>query len=403
MKKVVLVLAFVLVAWGGYHLFSQEKHEVTVTNIAVPLTVLEGDRFVPSLALDDLELTEEGIPQKVLALYLISPAGVEKMGAEQEFSPPLSRNYFLLFQITEYNPKLAEAINLLFQQGIRPGDRLILHTPRQNYALSSQALASRPSHDLAKEMNDLLKKDTKIGAGQYNSLLNDLKRMARDISGTGRMEVEDSDALTSASGLEVLLSRYKETLGQMERERLMDEKKILGFAGQLKNVEGQKNVFFIYQREFRPEIQHGVVNKMISSYQDRPDILASVQELFLIYARDTSLNPDRVKKAFSDAGISLYFIFMNKEPQNAGGITMREQSEDVFRVFSEVAQATGGTVDTSQNPAVGFQRALERSRAYYLLYYSPENYRKDGQFKTITVRAKNPNYKILHRLGYYAN
>jgi len=401
MRKAVLV--FVMAGWGTLLVFPQEKHEVTVTNIAVPLTVFEGNQFVSSLSLEDLELTEEGVPQKVLALYLINPTGVEKKGSEQDFNLSLRRNYFLLFQITEYNPKLAEAIDFLFQQAIRPGDNVIIQTPRQNYALSAQALASKPRNELAEEMNNLLKKDIKIGTGQYNSLLNDLKRMAREISGLGHMEVEESDSITASSGLEFMLQRYKETVSQMEQQRLIDEKKILGFAGQLRNIEGQKNVFFVYQREFRPEIQQSVVNRMVASYQDRPDILASIQELFMLYSRDVSLNPDRIKKAFSDAGISLYFIFMNKEPQNAAGITMQEQSEDVFNVFSQVAQATGGTVDTSQNPAAGFQHALERSKNYYVLYYSPENYKKDGQFKNITVRVKNPDYKVLHRMGYYAN
>ena len=401
MRKAVLV--FALAGWGALLAFSQETHEVTVTNIAVPLTVFEGNQFVSSLSLEDLELTEEGVPQKVLALYLINPTGVEKKGSEQDFNLSLRRNYFLLFQITEYNPKLAEAIDFLFQQAIRPGDNVIIQTPRQNYALSAQALASKPRNELAEEMNNLLKKDIKIGTGQYNSLLNDLKRMAREISGLGHMEVEESDSITASSGLEFMLQRYKDTVSQMEQQRLIDEKKILGFAGQLRNIEGQKNVFFVYQREFRPEIQQSVVNRMVASYQDRPDILASIQELFMLYSRDVSLNPDRIKKAFSDAGISLYFIFMNKEPQNAAGITMQEQSEDVFNVFSQVAQATGGTVDTSQNPAAGFQHALERSKNYYLLYYSPENYKKDGQFKNITVRVKNPDYTVLHRMGYYAN
>jgi len=400
MRKAVMV--FALAGWGALLAFSQEKHEVTVTNIAVPLTVFEGDQFVSSLSLEDLELTEEGVPQKVLALYLINPTGVEKKGSEQDFNLSLRRNYFLLFQITEYNPKLAEAIDFLFQQAIRPGDNVIIQTPRQNYALSAQALASKPRNVLAEEMNNLLKKDVKIGTGQYNSLLNDLKRMAREISGLDHMEVEESDSITASSGLEFMLQRYKDTVSQMEQQRLIDEKKILGFAGQLRNIEGQKNVFFVYQREFRPEIQQSVVNRMVASYQDRPDILASIQELFMLYSRDVSLNPDRIKKAFSDAGLSLYFIFMNKEPQNAAGITMQEQSEDVFNVFSQVAQATGGTVDTSQNPAAGFRHALERSKNYYLLYYSPENYKKDGQFKNITVRVKNPAYTVLHRMGYYA-
>ena len=401
MKKIGLFL--LLAGCTAPLLFSQEKHEVTVTNIAVPLSVYDGDRFVTDLALDDLELSEDGVPQKVQALYLVNPEDIEKIGAEQDFQPSIRRNYFLLFQITEYNPKLAEAIDFLFDQAIRPGDNVIIHTPRQNYALSPQALATKPRTKLAEEMNNLLKKDVKIGTSQYNSLLNDLKRISREISGLGHMEVETGDSLTASTGIEFMLTHYKETVNQMEQQRLMDEKKILGFAAQLRNIEGQKNVFFIYQREFRPEIQQSVVNRMIASYQDRPDILASIRDLFMLYTRDVSLNPDRIKKAFSDAGISLYFIFMNKEPQDAAGITMREQSEDVFKVFSQVAQATGGTVDTSQNPAAGFEQALERSKHYYLLYYSPENYQKDGRFKTITVRVKNPNYAVHHRLGYYAN
>jgi hypothetical protein len=81
---------------------------------------------------------------------------------------------------------------------------------------------------------------------------------------------------------------------------------------------------------------------------------------------------------------------------------MREQSEDVFRAFSQVAQATGGTVDTSQNPVAGFQNAVKNAETFYLLYYSPEDYKKDRQFKSITVRVKRPNCSVFHRMGYFA-
>ena len=81
---------------------------------------------------------------------------------------------------------------------------------------------------------------------------------------------------------------------------------------------------------------------------------------------------------------------------------MREQSEDVFDVFSEMANATGGTVTTSQNPAAGFINTAGKFESHYLLYYSPENYREDGQFKTIQLKVKDKNYKINHRIGYYA-
>jgi VWFA-related protein len=93
---------------------------------------------------------------------------------------------------------------------------------------------------------------------------------------------------------------------------------------------------------------------------------------------------------------------MNKIPQTISGVHMREQSEDIFKVLSTAAKATGGSVDTSQDPGSGFKNALAKSDDYYLLYYSPKNYMRDGQFKSIEVKVKNTKYKVFHRNGYFA-
>jgi len=47
--------------------------------------------------------------------------------------------------------------------------------------------------------------------------------------------------------------------------------------------------------------------------------------------------------------------------------------------------------------------AVEASENYYLLYYSPRPYVKDGKFREISVRVKNKDYRVVHRLGYYAD
>ena len=82
---------------------------------------------------------------------------------------------------------------------------------------------------------------------------------------------------------------------------------------------------------------------------------------------------------------------------------MQEQSEDTFELFSEVAASTGGIADSGQNLAAAFEHSANISAEYYLLYYSPENYRKDGTFKTIEVKVRGKDYKIFHRLGYIAD
>jgi len=306
--------------------------------------------------------------------------------------------------MTDYTPKLAELIDYLFHQVLLPGDTLLLQTPMKNYSLSLQALMGKSRKTLAEEMNDLLKKDIKAGNKEYQTLFKDLKRIVTGIAGTNPMaNMEEETPTAFQGGLEFLLNRYRETLRQMDQQRLLDEKKIIRFAYALKRVEGQKQVFFLYQREFRPEISPVVLNTLLSIYQDNPAVMADVQELFQFYARDVSINEELLKKAFADSLINFNFLFMNKEPDYASGILMREQSEDVFRAFSKIAQATGGYVDTSQNPAIAFKNAIDNASAYYLLYYSPENYQKDNQFKSIKVNAKNPSYIVQHRLGYFAN
>jgi hypothetical protein len=81
---------------------------------------------------------------------------------------------------------------------------------------------------------------------------------------------------------------------------------------------------------------------------------------------------------------------------------MREQSEDTFPVFVEIARATGGTSDSASNPAAGFKRAADTSGDYYILSYIPENAARDGAFRTVEVKVGREAAKVANPLGYYA-
>jgi len=189
----------------------------------------------------------------------------------------------------------------------------------------------------------------------------------------------------------------------MESLRIVDEKMLIQFANILKKQEGENIVFFFYQREFRPEIKPNILNRMMSINQDNPNVMGDLQDLFQAYHREIQYDTNKIRQAFADSSLLFNFIFTHKTPEIVSGIYMREQSEDVFSTLSEAAKATGGIVDSSQNPAVGFKNALDTSQYYYLLYYSPKNYIKEGKFKHITVKLKNKDYRITHRAGYYAN
>jgi hypothetical protein len=259
---------------------------------------------------------------------------------------------------------------------------------------------------MAKELNTLIRKDTLIGSGQYRTLIKELKGIARRISSivggiSGISSDYEPDQVASELG-QYFLPRYRQALEQLDKLRVMDEKQFFRFAAQLKRSEGQKNVFFFYQREFRPDLHPRVVDQLMSEFQDQPNIRGSLQDLMLFYSRTPEMNIEGLKKAFADSSVLFNFIYMHQEPQNTRGIRMTEQSEDVFSTFTQIAEATGGITDSSQNPAAAFKAASEIAESYYLLYYSPENYRKDGKYRNIEVKVKNKDCKITHRQGYFA-
>ena len=395
MKKTIILLVFFFVTLT---LSSQiEQHQVTVRNVVVPVRVYDKNNFVDSFTIDDFELYEDGILQKIDALHLTDKTQLSRTEGAKGFIPQVSRNYYLLFQLIDYNPKLKEAIDYFFSEVMLPEDNLTIMTPLENYTLPSNALEKYSREEISKEMHEILRKDVKIGSSNYRSVFRDLKRIAQSMSGSG------DDPLESAFSLEFLLPRYRESLQNMEKLRVVDEKLFLMFAQQLKRLSGQKNVFFFYQREFRPEISGSVYNLIQSAYQDKPDVLAQITELFAFYHRESAWDTNRIKQAFADSSIDFYFLFMDKRPESAVGITMREQSEDVFSTFLEVTKATGGLIRTSQNPAAGFKDAVNSSERCYFLFYSPKDYQQDGEFKKIEVRIKNKDYTIKHRTGYYAN
>jgi hypothetical protein len=118
------------------------------------------------------------------------------------------------------------------------------------------------------------------------------------------------------------------------------------------------------------------------------------------YTRNISQNTQKMRESFADSTAHFNLIFMNKTPEQIARIVMREQSEDIFKAFSAVAQATGGIVSTSQNPAAGMEAALENSNKYYLLYFTPLSEAKAGMFRNLKIRVKDRGYSISHRQGY---
>jgi len=420
MKKILFLAALTFLSLS---LFSQQSSQQSfieqslVVNVEVPVRVFNGSKFIDNLTIKDFEVFEDGIPQKIEAVYLVKKRTIERSDEKKRFSPETSRSFFLFFEVSDYMPKLGSALDYLFQDVILPGDELFIVTPIKTYRLKERALIAKSSNEISSEIKGLLRKDALAGNSEYRSAVKDLAGLAKSLSAA--MESGTLDSLTGGSvtpkqtdsysqdysGLDFdeQLILYESLLNKLEILRKVDQLRLLDFANFLKNREGQKYVFLFHQREFIPQIESRILNQFINMYQSRMDVIQSITGIFDLYKRDISFDVNQVKQVFADSSISIHFLFITKPPKNIFGLQMQEHSEDIYSAFKEMALATGGFTESSANPSLAFKRAVEASENYYLLYYSPKNYAGEGKFREIKVRVKGKDYRVIHRAGYFDN
>jgi hypothetical protein len=390
----------------------QITEESTVINIEVPVRVFKDGNFVENLTIEDFEIFEEGIPQKIEAVYLVKKKTVERSEEKRRFAPATSRTFFLFFEISEYTSKIGEAIDYFHEHVIVPGDNLIIVTPMETYMMRSRAIEYQTRQEISRQLKDLLRKETMVGNAEYRGCVQDLIGLSKSLStaevdelGTSSQQMDEFvSGAYDWMPLEKQLMKYQTVLDRLEKLRRVDQKKLLDFAEILRNRDGQKYVFLIYQREYIPQIEPNILNKFIAEYQDQPHILRGLYRMVETSHRNISFDVELVKKAFADSSISIHFLFLTPPIKHINGVYFQERSEDIYGAFREMAEATGGFIESSANAVASLKQAVDASENYYLLYYSPLKYEKDGKFKEISIQIKKgKDYKIIHRQGYYAN
>lgn len=412
MKKTYVVICILLLSFS---VFSQEiQEESIVINIEVPVRVFKGDAFVGDLSIDDFEVFEDGIPQKIEAVYLIKKRTVERSEEKKRFTPDTQRNFYLFFEITDYDPKLEQALEFFIHNVLVQRDNLVVVTPMKTYRMKSNTFEIMPREKVVEQLVAIIRKDALVGSSEYKSAIKECASCARALQSailpTAR-EGEAGDIIIDDTGgeefrgmaLEEQVMMYTTLLTKLETLRRVSQDKLLGFADSLKEKEGQKYVFMFYQKEFIPMIDPKILDQALSSYQDSPTIVNDLTTISNFYRRDISFNVDAVKQAYADSSISIHFLFITKPPANTYGVHFEEHSEDIFSAFNEMANATGGFTESSFNPDFLMRKAVDASENYYLLYYSPKEYKTDGKFREIKVNVKRPGHRVSHRAGYFAN
>lgn len=382
------IFFFMALALCLFAVAQQITHEASVINIEVPVRVFDGTKFIDHLTIDDFEVYEDGRLQDVLAVYLIRKTTVERKTEKAErttekakatVAPDVSRNFILLFNVTDYLKKIDEALDYFFNNVLQPGDTVRAVTPLKTYSLNKKALDGAPRQEIKDRLKGILRKDIIAAGSDYRSFYQQIETIA---------ENEDLPG-------DLRHSMCMELLGKMKELNCVDEPTLLEIADNMKRIEGQKIVFLFYQKEALPI----------------PPFMKDDQMSLIQLKKDISFDVEPIKRAFSDSSITINFIFLTNKPSNEDNIhrvaistmTMQDNSSEIFKAFTVLAKTTGGLTESGANAASSFKRAVDASENYYLLYYHPAGYKKDGKFKEIEIKVKNRNYTLTHRAGYVAD
>jgi VWFA-related protein len=389
------------------------QHETKTVNIEIPVRVFKGAAFVDTLRLDDFEVWDNGKPQKLEAVYLVKKTNIERREEATAFAPRMARHFTLIFEMSEFDPRLDEGLEFFMNNVLIPGDDLVVVTPMKTYRMRAEASFGQERSQILKRLVGLVRNDILIGNSEYRSLLEDLKAIAKSlaasITGSGSSSGNvPRDALAnegkfSGGSFEEQLQNYASCLSRFEALRQVDEKKFLEFARFLSTIEGQKDVFLFYQREFVPNLDPKIMNQFLGLYNDKVDVVLNVMNLFDFSKRDVTFDVGAVKRAFADSSTAIHFLFLTSQAEAAPGIVMEERTEDVFEPFREMARATGGFSEVSGNFEFIMKSAAAALENYYLLYYTPVGYKADGSFHELTVKVKSGGYRLAHRSGYIAD
>jgi len=411
MKKLCVLMCLVLPIISA---FSQEIQEQSfVVNIEVPVRVFRGDTFAGDLSIDDFEVLEDGIPQKIEAVYLINKRNVERSEEKKRFTPETRRNFYLFFEITAYDPRIELGIKYFIQNVLVPSDNLMIVTPMKTYRMKSKTFEMMPKDKVVKQLVGIIRKDAMVGSSEYKSIIDDIAGVASSLSAalnpttkgeTDITALDDTGSdMTRGMSIEEQIEMYSVLLSKLDSIRRVDQKKLLNFADYLKDSVGQKHVFMFYQKEFIPQIEPKILDQTMSELNDRPDIVHKLTEVMSLYRREVTFDVTTVQQAFADSSIAIHFLFLTNPPQQKYGVHFEEHSEDIFSAFTQMSSATGGFSESSMNPDFLMRKAVEASENYYLLYYSPSEYKSDGKFREIKVRVKRQGHQVSHRAGYFAN
>ena len=413
---VLIIIACFLFApslWAG----QDQDHEkivekVTVTNIEVPVRVLDKGVPVTDLTKDDFTIYENKKKMEINGFFLkrkkISLKMPGETGDVEKPKKPALRTFVLVFNVTNYNDHFKKAVDYLFDNILRETDRIMIFANDKTREYPNLKNKQKVKKQL---ITDLQKESMKV----RNRLLEYIKRIEAYLNVHDfRRTLEDTSASRAPSrevGQQLIdfLKKYLIAWNEYKKKYLTPRvDRFYYFSRYLEKLKTEKWVLNFYQFELFPRIRIGsrAMNAMreIASQltgSNNPTNMAMGQVLQKQIAQlntDLNLNKgfpnEEVSKLFYkvDATFHSFFIRTNN-PAFLQDFDYKSLSTDIEQVLKGITDITGGENITSDDLAKSLEHVSEKEDVYYILTYAPKDPKKTGKLK---IKVKNKKYKVLY-------
>jgi len=406
-----LLPAIVLLCGGlfTFYVLAQQQEpiveSVSITNVEVPVRVLDKDKPVTDLKKEDFNLFEDNKKVQINGFYLkrkqINVTTTEETGSQQLAIAPKPRVFVLTFSITDFNENLRQAIDHLFNNVLRKEDRLML-------LVNEKTLEYKNLEDRDKIKNELLSNLREESQTARKKLLKYINYVETYLN-VHDFKTKVSRRDEPADRLIQFLQKYLVTWKDYKNNYLTPRTdRFYYFARYLEKIKAEKWVLNFYQFELFPNIKIGsntynIIRDTAQALIETDDAVKYGQGKNLLNLVSENISEMNVGGGFPVEDISKLFYkvdatfhsFYIKSTVSRGkdDLDYQEISSDVEKILKDITRVTGGENITSNDLVKSIDTVSTVEDAYYMLTYVPSNPKKAGKIK---ITLNNKKFKLLY-------
>jgi hypothetical protein len=279
----------------------------------------------------------------VLSLPFLATAGSSPLPAAGP------RNLVVFFEFLENANGVEDAVEFIFNKMLGPDDQLIIQSPAQTYGFT-RATLSRPKAEVIAMMQEKLRGDFSRSGQDYKQVIKNLDAAAREIEEI----VYPSGVVDTTKDINELFILYRQELANLNQLRKIDEASLRKLTAAFHGQKGENHLIVLFEREFRPIPRREALNALA----DMPKFASQSNELFFTGNVNEPFDIAALADYYKQVPLTQHFIYVTAKSTSSSG-NLLENSNDIYSIFSKLAEATVGVCTTISEPTAGLQSIMK--------------------------------------------